>query len=92
MRHSWKQHAAAAAVTISVFTAYSYLVIHRRYARTRSNFLSREALSYDRHNNGIVASPVLSAFLGSIWNVAIAIVPYQLTLAAINSKRLSGED
>lgn len=80
-------------MSVFVVGVYAYTITVHRYSRERSEYMAREARAYDRHSNGKGSGLLLfSSLVVSVWEVAIAVIPYQLTLKAINSKRLSGED
>ncbi|AFL87276.1 hypothetical protein Terro_0954 [Terriglobus roseus DSM 18391] len=93
MRHSWKQHAAAAAVSVCLLTLVEYAFVHHSYTGERSAYLARQAKFYDRHTYGNgVGLALFGSLITAAGAVCLAVIPYELILRALNSKRLGGED
>jgi hypothetical protein len=88
MRYSWKKHLAAAAVSVTLLTATTALTVRDDVSRSKKNYLDRDAEYYDASSHGAF----ISSFFVAILLVSAAIIPYELTLMALNSKRLSGDN
>jgi len=88
MRHSWKQHLFAAAVSVAVLTTTTALTVRGDTSLDKKRYLERDAKYYDASFHGAK----FASFLVAIALVGAVLIPYELTLMALNSKRLSGED
>ncbi|WP_047497762.1 hypothetical protein [Terriglobus sp. TAA 43] len=88
MRYSWKKHLLAAAVSVAILTFTTTLTFRSDASLGKQRFLDRDAHAYEVNSAGNVVGVLIVA----IGFTAAILLPYELTLRILDSKRLSGED
>ena len=88
MRHGWRKHLLAAAVSVAVLTFTTALTFRSDASLGKKRFLDRDAHAYEVNSAGNLIGVLIVAigFSGAV------LLPYELTLRVLNNKRLSGED
>ena len=84
MQNTWQHHAAAAAVAVAISTAGIYAFVHAQFRVDRNTYLAHQAQAYDQQHGHTNLLPILGE---GILQAAFAIMPYALTLNALDKSK-----